>query len=68
MGVVSVLLILYRIVNPPDLGWSSTWPSFTEEASVQFPIFLALLAAAGIALGGFWAMREEGTRKRATDP
>lgn len=57
LGLVSVGLILFRIVDPPIFY---TEPTITIEGAVQFPIFLALLAAAGIALGGCLAMREEG--------
>lgn len=57
LGVGTVLLILYRIVNPPVFYVETT---ITSEGAVQFPIFPALLAAAGIAFGGYRAMREEG--------
>jgi uncharacterized membrane protein YhaH (DUF805 family) len=57
LGLVSALLIGFRIVHPPVFYVE---PTITFEGAVQFPIFLALLAAAGIACGGFLAMREEG--------
>ncbi len=57
LGLVSALLILFRIVAPPVFYTEAT---ITSEGAVQFPIFLALLAAAGIAFGGYLAMREEG--------
>jgi len=61
LGVVSMLLILFRIVDPPNLHspFFRSEGIFTEEVGLQFPIFLALLAAGGIALGGWLAMREE---------
>ena len=54
LGIISVLLILYRIISPPDSGVS--------EISVDpaVGIFLGLVAAAGIAYGGYRAMQEEG--------
>jgi hypothetical protein len=57
LGTASVLLILFRIVDPPVflVERAITW-----EGAAQLPIFLALLAAAGVAFGGFLAMREEG--------
>jgi purine-cytosine permease-like protein len=58
LGIVSVLLILFRIVDPPVFSVEAT---VTLEGAAQFPIFLALVAAAGIAFGGCLAMREEGT-------
>ncbi len=48
LGVASVLLILYRIIYPPAFYVETT---ITSEGAVQPPIFLALLSAAGIALG-----------------
>ncbi|HET7510409.1 MAG TPA: hypothetical protein VFJ65_09200 [Solirubrobacterales bacterium] len=54
LGAISVLLILYRIISPPDSGIS--------EISVDpaVGIFLGLIAAAGITFGGYRAMQEEG--------
>jgi hypothetical protein len=61
LGIASVLLILFRIVEPPNFGsFREVWGTVTIEGTVQFPIFLALLAAVGIAAGGCQAMREEG--------
>lgn len=57
LGIVSVVLILFRIVDPPVF---SVEPTITTEGTAQVPIFLALFAAAGIACGGRLAMREEG--------
>lgn len=56
LGGISVLLILVQIVNPPSLGQVSGLPL---DATLKFGIFLALIAAAGVAIGGFMAMREE---------
>jgi hypothetical protein len=57
LGLVSMALIVYRIVDPPIFHVERT---ITSEGAPQFPIFLALFAAGGIAFGGFLAMREEG--------
>lgn len=54
LGAVSFLLVLYRIVSPPDSGFSEV------DVSPAFGIFLGLIAAAGIAYGGYRAMQEEG--------
>ncbi|HEX5761809.1 MAG TPA: hypothetical protein VFY04_01670 [Solirubrobacterales bacterium] len=56
LGLGSALLILFRIVDPPVF---LVEPTFTYEGAVRFPMFFALLAAAGIAFGGCMAMREE---------
>jgi hypothetical protein len=55
LGIVSVLLILYRIVSPPSSGVDGI------NVDPAVGIFLGLIAAAGIAYGGYRAMQEEGT-------
>ena len=57
LGVISVLLILFRIVDPPsfrDFGGVSV------DATLSLGIFLGLIAAGGIAFGGYSTMKEEG--------
>jgi hypothetical protein len=54
LGAISFLLILYRIISPPDSGFSEI------DVSPEVGIFLGLIAAAGIAFGGYRAMQEEG--------
>ena len=54
LGAISFLLILYRIISPPDSGVSGI------DVSPEVGIFLSLIAAAGIAYGGYRAMQEEG--------
>ncbi len=55
LGIISVLLILYRIISPPDSGFSGV------SVDPAVGIFLGLISAAGIAYGGYRAMQEEGT-------
>jgi hypothetical protein len=57
LGAFAVLLILYRIVSPPDFG---SFGGVSVDATLKLGIFLGLIAAAGIAYGGYSAMREEG--------
>lgn len=57
LGLGSALLILFRVVDPPVFYIE---PTITYEGAVQFPMFLALSAAMGIALGSCTAMWEEG--------
>ena len=52
-----MLLILFRIVDPPSFG---SYGGVSVDATLKVGIFLGLLAAAGIAYGGYSAMREEG--------
>jgi hypothetical protein len=57
LGGLAVLLILYRIISPPDFG---SFGGVSVDATLKFGIFLGLIAAGGIAYGGYSAMREEG--------
>jgi hypothetical protein len=57
LGGFAVLLILYRIVDTPGGG---EFGGVSVDLTLKLGIFLALLAAAGIAYGGYSAMREEG--------
>lgn len=56
LGGISVLLILYRIIDPPGAG---DVPGV--DVSPALGIFLGLIAAAGITYGGYRGMQEEGT-------
>ena len=58
LGGLSFLLILYRILDPPGAG---SVPGFSINVSPTFWIFASLVAAAGIAYGGYRGMGEEGT-------
>jgi len=55
-GGLAFLLILYRIVSPPDFGI----PGVGVDTTLKLGAFLGLIFAAGIAYGGWSAMREEG--------
>ena len=57
LGLISVLLIAYRIVDPPG---GDSFGGVTVDTNLQIGIFLGLLSAAGIAYGGYSTMREEG--------
>lgn len=57
-GGLAALVILYWIVSPPDL--SGELEEWAWSGTLKLPIFLALAAALGIAIGGWWSMREEG--------
>jgi hypothetical protein len=59
LGAGSALLILYRIVDPPEFGTIGTsFGLHTVEGTVKLPMFLALAAAMGIVLGSCLALRE----------
>lgn len=57
LGVISVLLILFRIVDPPTFA---SFGGVSVDATLSVGIFLGLIAAAGVAYGGYSTMREEG--------
>ena len=49
LGILSTILIIYRLLDTPS------------DADRKYGVFLGLIAAAGIAYGGWLAMQEEGT-------
>lgn len=63
LGGLSFLLILFRIIDPPSFG---SFGGVSVDGTVEFGIFLGLIAAAGIAYGGYRGMQEEGTSFTAT--
>lgn len=65
LGVVSMLLILYRIIDPPVFRVE---PTVTDEGEVEWPVFLALAAAAGIAWGGCVTARRASQAEREPAP
>jgi uncharacterized membrane protein YhaH (DUF805 family) len=57
LGGFAALLIAYRILDAPGGG---DFGGVTVDTTLKLGIFLALIAAGGIAYGGYSAMREEG--------
>ncbi len=57
LGVISVLLILFRIIDPPSFG---SFGGVSVDATLSLGIFLGLIAAGGVAYGGYSTMKEEG--------
>ncbi len=57
LGAISALLVLYRIIDPPSIG---EFPGIEVDVTRKLGIFLSLLAAGGIAYGGYRTMQEEG--------
>ncbi len=63
LGLVAVLLIAFRIIDPPSVGGSFRGffgAAVTAERTVQLGIFLGLLGAVGISFGGWLAYVDEG--------
>ncbi len=57
LGALSVLLILFRIIDPPTFA---SFGGVSIDATLNVGIFLGLIAAGGVAYGGYTAMQEEG--------
>ncbi len=55
LGILAVVLILFRILSPPDGGVDGL------DIGRGIGVFLGLIAAGGVAYGGWVAMQEEGT-------
>jgi multidrug transporter EmrE-like cation transporter len=49
LGILGTLLVLYRVIDPPS------------DLDRAYGLFLGLIAVAGVAIGGWLAMQEEGT-------
>jgi multidrug transporter EmrE-like cation transporter len=49
LGILGTLFVVYRIIEP------------VNDATRKYGLFLGLIAVAGIAVGGWLAMQEEGT-------
>jgi hypothetical protein len=56
LGAISFLMIVFRIIFPPALPHIAAVPF---HATPELGVYLALLAAAGIAFGGFQALWEK---------
>lgn len=54
LGILGTLLVLYRIIDPPDIVAGL-------DETRKIGLFLGVIACAGIGLGGWMAMQEEGT-------
>jgi hypothetical protein len=64
LGGVAFLLILFRLIITPDATAGADIPAGVEvdaDLSRKIGIFLGLIASAGMAIGGWLAMQEEGT-------
>jgi len=61
LGILCVLLILFRIISPPDFGADEFGLDEAVDTSRKIGVFLGLIAAGGIVFGGWRAMEEEGT-------
>lgn len=62
LGAVAVLLILIRILDPPGVSGLPALVASRLERTVKVGVFLGLLAALGITVGGWTSLREEGVR------
>jgi hypothetical protein len=61
LGGLAVLLIAFRIISPPSYTHTDALTGVSVDGSPEIWAFIGLIAAAGIAYGGYAAMRDEGT-------
>ena len=63
LGILAVVLVLFRLISPPDFGLGDVAEAFGGEADVGrgIGVFLGLIATGGVAAGGWLAMQEEGS-------
>ncbi len=63
LGALSAILIAYRIVHHPSGGASGSFGAVHVSYSygIKLGIWLGLIAAVGVAYGGYLAMQDEGT-------
>ena len=59
LGILSVVLIVISIISPPDFGARSVGTGVDNTRKIG--VWLGLIAAIGVAYGGWRAMQEEGT-------
>ena len=60
LGILSVVLIVFSIISPPDFGADRVGSSASTNTR-KIGVWLGLIAAIGVAYGGWRAMQEEGT-------
>ena len=62
LGILAVILIAFRIISPPDFGIGDIADATGQDFDVgrDIGVFLGLIAAGGVAFGGWRAMEEEG--------
>ena len=59
LGILSVVLIIFSIISPPDFGADLSGTGVDQTRKIG--VWLGLIAAIGVAYGGWRAMQEEGT-------
>lgn len=59
LGIISVILVLISIINPPSYDVPFTDQSV--DTTTQVGVFLGLVAALAVTAGGYLSMQEEGT-------
>ena len=73
LGALAVLLILFRIISPPDLigNLEAAIPAGVDveiEVGRGIGVFLGLIAAIGVTYGGYVAMRDGDAGAPGTPP
>lgn len=58
LGGLSAIVILFYIISPPSVGFGNLG---SVDLDTEFGVWLGLISAVAIAVGGWLAMQEEGT-------
>ena len=59
LGIISVILVIISIVSPP--GYSLPFTGRSVDTNMNVGVFLGLIGAVAVTVGGWLAMQEEGT-------
>jgi hypothetical protein len=60
LGIISVILVIISIISPPNYDVPGVLGGGEIDTSVKIGVFLGLIAAIGVTVGGWLAMQEEG--------
>jgi hypothetical protein len=62
LGVLAVVLVVFRIIDTPGGGdFSNGLVTVSVDVTRKIGVWLGLLTSVGVAVGGYLAMQEEGT-------
>ena len=60
LGVISLIILIIYLISPPSLTIAGQAGTLTVSMGRKIGIWFGLIAVAGVAIGGYMAMQEEG--------